>query len=168
MIYHFLHRFCNSFFSHINQISRFSKWLHQSNINWQSGQILSRYRNGVCKCLRACSLKIVETLKNKKTNGKTNVNHLQLKDLMTIAARHLTSDNIRILFPLVELLLLLTREQGSKTLIILASKIIFKLSKDDANDNAFLSRRVLDLLLTGASWAFHTSCIDFTCNRSRV
>ena len=95
------------------------------------------------------SLKIVETLKNK--NGKTNVNHLQLKDLMTIAARHLTSDNIRILFPLVELLLLLTREQGSKTLIILASKIIFKLSRDDANDNAFLSRRVLDLLLTGAS-----------------
>ena len=70
------------------------------------------------------------------------------KDLMTIAARHLTSDNTRILFPLVELLLLLTREQGSKTLIILASKIIFKLSRDDANDNAFLSRRVLDLLLT--------------------
>ena len=90
----------------------------------------------------------MEILKNKK---QTNVNHLQLKDLMTIAARHLTSDNIRILFPLVELLLLLTREQGSKTLIILASKIIFKLSRDDANDNAFLSRRVLDLLLTGAS-----------------
>ena len=127
----------------------FYKSLHQSNINWQSGQILSGYRNGVCTCLQACSLKIVETLKNK--NGKTNVNHLQLKDLMTIAARHLTSDNIRILFPLVELLLLLTREQGSKTLIILASKIIFKLSRDDANDNAFLSRRVLDLLLTGAS-----------------
>ena len=96
--------------------------------------------------------KLVKILKYESRvikNCEINVNHFSNKDLMTIAARHLTSDNIRILFPLVELLLLLTREQGSKTLIILASKIIFKLSRDDANDNAFLSRRVLDLLLTG-------------------
>ena len=71
------------------------------------------------------------------------------KDLMTIAARHLSSDNPHIILPLAELLFLLTKEhQGSKTLVILASKLIFKLSKDDSNDNLFLSRRTLDLLLT--------------------
>ena len=73
------------------------------------------------------------------------------KDLMTIAARHLSSDNPRILLPLAELLFLLTKEQqssGSKTLVILASKLVFKLSKDDSNDSLFLSRRTLDLLLT--------------------
>lgn len=69
------------------------------------------------------------------------------QELMSIAARHVTSDNSRLLFPLVELLLRLTRPQGSKTLIHLASKIIFKLSRDDSNDNAFLSRPTLDLLL---------------------
>ena len=71
------------------------------------------------------------------------------KDLMTIAARHLSSDNPRILLPLAELLFLLTKEQqGSKTLVILASKLVFKLSKDDSNDSLFLSGRTLDLLLT--------------------
>lgn len=69
------------------------------------------------------------------------------RELMSILSRHLSSDNIRLLFPLAELLLLLTRDQGTRSLLILASKIIFKLSRDDTNDNLFLSRRTLDLLL---------------------
>lgn len=70
------------------------------------------------------------------------------KKLMTILSRHLTSDNIRILFPLAELLLILARNEGARSpLLILASKVIFKLARDESNDNMFLSRRILDLLL---------------------
>lgn len=70
------------------------------------------------------------------------------KDLVQIVSRHLTSDNIRVLFPLGELLLLLTKDHGSRTLFVLAAKIIFKLARDDANDRLFLSRKTLELLLT--------------------
>jgi hypothetical protein len=70
------------------------------------------------------------------------------KQLIGILSRHVASDNFRILFPLAEAFLLLTQEKGSRTLLVLASKIIFKLSRDDSNDNLFLTRRTMDLLLT--------------------
>ena len=49
---------------------------------------------------------------------------------------------------IAELLLLLSRPRGSRTLMILATKVIFKLARDDLNDNIFMSRRTLELLLT--------------------
>ena len=71
------------------------------------------------------------------------------KELVPIISRHLSSDNARILFPLAELLLLLSRPHGSRTLMILATKVIFKLARDDLNDQLFTTRRTLELLLTG-------------------
>ena len=74
--------------------------------------------------------------------------HQHKKELVQIISRHLSSDNARILFPLAELLLLMSRPHGSRTLMILATKVIFKLARDDLNDNLFMSRRTLELLLT--------------------
>lgn len=67
--------------------------------------------------------------------------------LLPVLSRHLASDNVHILFPLVDLLLL---SKVTKSNFVLVSKLLFKLARDDTNDCHFVSRRTLDLYLASA------------------
>jgi hypothetical protein len=76
------------------------------------------------------------------------LNSSQRRELMPVLSRHLTSDNWHILFPLTDILLLLMKGHQSKTLMVLAAKMVFKLARNDTNDATFLSRPTMELLLT--------------------
>ncbi len=85
-------------------------------------------------------------------NNDSKVDSGQRKQLMPILSRHLVSDNVRVLFPLLDIVLILMRGHVSKTLMVLAAKMVFKLAKDDTNDTLFLVRPTLDLFLTALGY----------------
>ena len=94
---------------------------------------------------------------------------------MRIVSRHLATDNVSIMFPIVDILMLLKVHWGHYTVYFivfifvsrkvhssndkffiqvvrsnfaLASKLLFKLARDDANDHHFLTRKTLELYLS--------------------
>ena len=95
---------------------------------------------------------------------------------MRIVSRHLATDNVSIMFPIVDILMLLkvhwwhyiancivlkifasrkVHSSNDKFFIqvvrsnfALASKLLFKLARDDANDHHFLTRKTLELYLS--------------------
>ena len=77
-------------------------------------------------------------------NGSSVGPH-QRKSLLRVIGRHLASENSSITFPLVDSLLLL---KVARSNFAMASKLLFKLAKEDSNDHHFASRRTLELYLT--------------------
>ena len=76
---------------------------------------------------------------------QSTVQSHQRKALLRVVSRHLATDNSSIIFPLVDTLMLLKVVRSN---FAMASKLLFKLAKDDANDHQFSSRKTLELYLT--------------------